>query len=273
MHTLTPVQAPPAASATHEITRSEPRLTNSTAFKMTALLLTVALGALLLAGCSTGEKTAADAGAELPQAAPAAMQLGTLPTRAALPLWVAQEKGYLAEAGLPKFEVLVFASAQERDAAFAAGEIDAVAGELADCVALEAAGSGITLATVMLAADGTPRGAASEATASGGTAPTVLGIADAFMRAEGGTQAVDAMLEAWDRAVADINAAPEEFRPLLADKAQLPEATATDAAVGAYPAHALPAKADIDAVLTSMKAEGRLKDEVTYEDLTLVMPE
>lgn len=248
-------------------------MTNSTAFKMTALLLTVALGASLLAGCSTGEETAADVGAELPEAAPAAMKLGALPTRAALPLWAAQEKGYLAEAGLPKFEIVVFATAQERDAAFAAGEIDAVAGALADCVALEAAGSGVTLATVMLGADGKAGSGADETTASAGLAPTVLGVSDAFMRVEGGTQAVDAMLEAWDRAVADINAAPEEFRPLLADKAQVPESPAADGAIGPYPAHALPAKADIDAVLTSMKAEGRLKDEVTYEDLTLVMPE
>lgn len=248
-------------------------MTNSTAFKMTSLLLALALGASLLAGCSKGEKTGADAGVEIPEAAPAAMRLGTLPARAALPLWVAQDKGYLAEAGLPKFEIVVFASAQERDAAFAAGEIDAVAGELADCVALEAAGSGVTLATVMLGADPKAAGSADETTASAGLAQTVLGVSDAFMRVEGGTQAVDAMLEAWDRAVADINAAPEEFRPLLTEKVRVPESQAADSAIGPYPVHALPAKADIDAVLASMKAEGRLKDEVTYEDLTLVMPE
>ena len=233
-------------------------MTNPTARKLTSLLLTMALGASLLAGCSNGQETTTDTGIEVPEAAPAAMKFGTLATEDALPLWVAQEKGYFAEAGLPQFEIVVFPSAQERDAAFASGAIDALAGDLIACATLEAAGSGVTLATVMLGAD---------------AKQTVMGIADAFMREEGGTQAVDAMLEAWDRAVADINAKPEEFRPLLADKAQLPESPPAGPTIATYPAHALPTKADIDAALASMKAGGRLKGEVTYEDLTLVMPE
>lgn len=258
--------------AAHKNTRSEPRLTNANALKMTSLLLVVALGAVL-AGCSVGEKTATDGASEPPEAAPAAMRLGTLSTRAALPLWVAEERGYFDEAGLPRFEVVVFASAQERDAAFAAGEIDAFAGELGDCVALEAAGSGVTLATVMLGADGDPGAPAGETTVSAGAAPTVMGIADAFMRVEGGTQAVDAMLDAWDRAVADINAEPEEFRRLLTERVRTPDSQGADAEIGTYPEHALPAKADIDAALASAQAEGMPEGSVTYEDLTLVMPE
>lgn len=233
-------------------------MTNPNVLKMTSLLLMLALGASLIAGCSTGEETTADTGIEIPEAAPAAMKFGTLATEDALPLWVAQEKGYLAEEGLPAFEVVVFPSAQERDAAFASGAVDAFAGDLTASISLEAAGTGVTLATVMLGA---------------APAQTVLAVADAFMREEGGTQAVDAMLEAWDRAVTDINAAPAEFRPLLVEKAQLPESSEAGFAIATYPAHALPTKTDIDAVLTSMKASGQLKGEVTYEDLTLVMPE
>lgn len=222
------------------------------------MVAVLAVAAVQLAGCARGDKTTADTARDIPEAAPAAMKFGTLPIQDALPLWVAQEKGYLAEEGLPAFEVVVFPSEKERDAAFVAGSIDAFAGDLAACASLEAAGSGVTLATVMLGE---------------GPEQTVMAVADAFMRREGGTQAVDALLKAWDRAVADIDATPEEFRPLLAEKAQLPGTPKADFVIGTHSTRTLPAKADIDAVLSRMKADGRLKAEVTYEDLTLVMPE
>jgi NitT/TauT family transport system substrate-binding protein len=83
--------------------------------------------------------------------APAPIVIGTLPTEDMLPLWVAQEEGLFDEAGL-EITIINFQAAQERDAAFVAGEIDAFMGDIIASAALEAGESGVTLATVMLGA-------------------------------------------------------------------------------------------------------------------------
>lgn len=333
--------------------------------RMKSLVLMVALvAALALVGCAGGQSTDA-VQPEVAEVAASPIRFGTLPTEDALPLWVAGDKGYFEEEGLPSFEIVVFQSAQERDAALAAGAIDAYMGDLIASANLEASGSKVTLATVMLGADqsqgrfgvvaakgweggagatgiaklaGVPVGTSSATIqeyvldglmAEAGVAPadvkveevkkvpvrfellmagkieaaalpepflslaemegavlladdtsskanlsqTVLGVSDDFMRAEGGTQAVDAMLRAWDRAVADINADPDAFRALLIEQARLPKPLEATYRLNAYPTHALPEKAEVDAVLTWMRDKGYLKAEVTYEDLTLIMPE
>lgn len=77
--------------------------------------------------------------------------VGTLPTEDALPLWVAEERGLFADAGL-EVEILTFQAAAERDAAFAAGEIDAFMGDIIAAANLEAAGIPVTIGTIMLGA-------------------------------------------------------------------------------------------------------------------------
>ena len=121
-----------------------------------AIALFVALSllaaALLVAGCNKngGSETRL---AEDPAQKPAALKIGTLPTEDSLPLWVAEQRGYFATQGLTEFEVVSFQSAQERDAAFASGAIDAYMGDIIASANLEAGGKPNTIATVMLGAD------------------------------------------------------------------------------------------------------------------------
>ncbi|MDZ4168471.1 MAG: ABC transporter substrate-binding protein [Coriobacteriia bacterium] len=319
---------------------------------------------LLVAGC-TSPAQPTQTNPEPPAAVPPiAIKIGTLPTEDSLPLWVAEDKGYIGEEGVPGFEIVVFQSAQERDVAFASGAIDGYMGDIIASANLEAAGTGVTLATVMLGADqsqgrfgiaapkgwkgatgiealtelaGVPVGTSSatiqeyvldglmaeagvpadqvkveevkkvpvryellmsgklkaaalpepflslaesegavlvadDTTSKSNLSQTVLGISDTFMSEAGGTETVDALMRAWDRAVADINADPEAYRPLLVEQARLPKPLETTYQVNTYPTHTLPTKAEVDAVITWMKGKGYLESEVTYEDLTLVLP-
>jgi NitT/TauT family transport system substrate-binding protein len=123
-----------------------------------ALLALVALvaSALVIAGCtstqtsSTGNTTGTAGSAA---AKPAAVRIGVLPTEDSLPLWVAQQKDYFAAAGLPKVEIVNFQSAQERDAAFSAGAVDAYMGDIIAAANNQAGGKKNKIATVMLGAD------------------------------------------------------------------------------------------------------------------------
>ncbi len=323
------------------------------------------LALFLMAGCSS-PVASESTDTEPPVASPAIpIKIGTLPTEDMLPLWVAQEKGYIADEGVPRFEIVVFQSAQERDAAFASGAIDAFMGDLIASANLEAAGSGVTLATVMLGADqsqgrfgiiaskgwkggtgaeglkalaGVPVGTSSatiqeyvldglmseagvatdqvkveevkkvpvrfellmagklkaaalpepflslaqaqgavliadDTASKANLSQTVLGVSDDYLARPGGTSTVDALMRAWDKAVADINADPSAFRPILVKQARLPKPLEATYVVNTYPSHALPRKDEIDAVLTWMTSKGYLSGEVTYEDLTLVLPE
>jgi NitT/TauT family transport system substrate-binding protein len=111
-------------------------------------LTALALATAMLAGCSSAE-TATDKSAEEPVLAP--IRIGTLPTEDALPLWAAESEGLFTDAGL-EVEIITFQAAAERDAAFTAGEIDAFMGDIIAAAQLEAGGTGVTIATVMLGA-------------------------------------------------------------------------------------------------------------------------
>ncbi len=101
-----------------------------------------------LAGCGTREADEEPGGA-LDDVTPAPIRIGTLPTEDALPLWVAQKQGLFEKAGLD-VEIVTFQAAQERDAAFASGAVDAYMGDIIASAALEAGGSHVSLVTVML---------------------------------------------------------------------------------------------------------------------------
>lgn len=102
-------------------------------------------------GCAADEEPDAEAPAEAPLAdvEPAPITIGVLPTEDSLPLWVAEQEGLFAEAGL-EVEIVVFQAAQERDTAFASGAIDAFMGDIIAAANLEAAGTPVMLPTVML---------------------------------------------------------------------------------------------------------------------------
>ncbi len=118
-------------------------------------LLTLMLAMLLLtgavAGCAKKAEPADTTGETTITPEPEPIRIGTLPTEDALPLWVAEDKGFFEKAGL-SVEIITFQAAQERDAAFASGAIDAYMGDIIASAALEAGGSPVSIATVMLGA-------------------------------------------------------------------------------------------------------------------------
>ncbi len=334
------------------------------------LLLVVALGAALSAvGCA--EQAATPEPDKLaPAADPIPVKIGTLPTEDSLPLWVAEQEGLFTAAGLPSVEIVVFQSAQERDAALAARAIDGFMGDIIAAANLEAGGTPVTIATIMLGAtqaqgrfgivapkswtDGTgadalarlanvPVGTSSAtiqeyvldglmrqagvssdqvkveevkkvpvrfellmqgklkaaalpepflslavlqgaklladdttATPAGfgneNLSQTILLFSDTFLSKTGGVESEVAIKEAWDEAVALINKDPNAYRALLVEKARLPEPLKDSYQVNTYPTAQLPTEAQVQAVTDWMKQRGYLKQDVTYTDLTVVMP-
>lgn len=320
-------------------------------------VLAATLGAtLLLAGCASAEKPAEPATTtETPAVQLKPVKIGTLPTEDSLPLWVAEDMGYFATNGLTDVEIVTFQSAQERDAAFAAGAIDAYMGDIIAAANLEAGGAPNTIKTIMLGADqsqgrfavvvppksevksltelkGVPVGTSTatiqeyvldglmaeagvadadikveevkkvpvrfellmadklkaaalpepfvtlaeqgkativgdDTKAKANLSQTVLVFSDKYLAQEGGSESADAVLEAWDVAVGDINKAPENYRTALVDKARLPAPLAETYKVNTYPTAQVPSQADVEAVLMWMKTKGYLKGDVTYPDL------
>jgi NitT/TauT family transport system substrate-binding protein len=121
--------------------------------RVISLALAVALlGTLALSACApkaepTTEKPAGEV------ATPAPIKIGTLATQDALPLWVAEAKGYFADNGLTDVEIVTFQSAQECQAAFASGAVDALMTDLIVATNLQASGTKVVVPTVMLGAD------------------------------------------------------------------------------------------------------------------------
>lgn len=116
------------------------------------LLVVVCALCLLVAplGCANSvEPEEAEEKQPLADVEPAPIKIGVLPTEDSLPFWVAEREGLFAAAGL-EVEIVVFQAAQERDTAFASGAVDAFMGDIIAAANLEAAGSPVALATVML---------------------------------------------------------------------------------------------------------------------------
>lgn len=336
--------------------KMQPVLARVTKAALAATVLAVAVFALI--GCSTADETDADTGspgAQPPEATP--LVIGTLATQDALPLWVAEERGRFADVGLADVEIVTFQSAQECQAAFTAGSVDALMTDIIVAAKLQAAGTPVYISTVMLGADtaegrfaivaapgsgiasledlaGTPVGTAAgtiteyvldklmaeagvdaadvakeevpkmpvrfqlmmsgqlkaaslpepfvslaeqqgativaggdDTAASENISQSVLVVSREYIEAEGGSAALDALLEAWDAAVADLSATPDEFRSTLVTKAGLPEALADTYTVSSYPTAGQPSAEQVQAVLDWMAERGYLTAEVTPADL------
>lgn len=119
--------------------------------RLFALMLAMLLLVGAVAGCAKKTEPAETTGETTITPTPEPIRIGTLPTEDALPLWVAEDRGLFEKAGLT-VEITTFQAAQERDAAFASGAIDAYMGDIIASAALEAGGSPVSIATVMLGA-------------------------------------------------------------------------------------------------------------------------
>lgn len=120
---------------------------------MRLMLAAAVAGTMLLAGCGSPSEPAETPDAGAPEAAkPAAVRIGTLATQDTLPLWVAEEKGYFADNELDDVQIEIFQSAQELQAAFSAGAVDALMTDVMVAANLHASGTEVVLPTVMLGA-------------------------------------------------------------------------------------------------------------------------
>lgn len=196
----------------------------------------------VLAACTPALDAPSQPATSAPGVKPAAVKIGVVPTEDVLPLWVAEKMGYFATNGLDSVELVVFESEQERDAAFAAGEVDALAGDIVAAAQLEAGGAPATIATVMLGADQNQgrfavvvpadSKAVSMADLKGVAVGTSLATIQEYvldgLMSEAGVATKDAKIE-------EVKKAPEGFESLMAGKlkaAVLPEPYVTLAEQG-----------------------------------------
>jgi len=312
---------------------------------------------LAAAGCSPSSSSEPDGSGAPADVTPAAIKIGTLATQDALPLWVAEAAGYFGEQGIPSVEIITFQSATECQTAFTSGAVDALMTDIIVAANIQASGTPVMLATVMLGSDpaegrfavvaapgstiasmadlrGVAVGTASatiteyildklmeeagysaadvkreevgkmpvrfqllmegqlkaavlpepfvtlaeqggakivaggdDTLAKQNVSQSVLCVSAEYADTPEGAAAVAAVLAAWDRAVADINAAPDDFRQVLVDKARLPEPLAGTYKVSTYPMAAPPTSEQIQTVLDWMTAKGYLKAELTPADM------
>ena len=314
-------------------------------------------GLLAAAGCTPGSSNEPDGSGAPAEVTPAAIKIGTLATQDALPLWVAEAAGYFEEQGLPSTEIITFQSAIDCQTAFTSGAVDALMTDIIVSANLQASGTPVELATVMLgstaaegrfavlAAPGSSiksmadlRGVAvgtasatiteyildklmeeagysaadvkreevgkmpvrsqllmegqlkaavlpepfvtlaeqggativaggDDTMAKQNVSQSVLCVSAEYAKTAEGAAAVKAVLAAWDQAVADINAAPNDFRQVLVGKARLPEPLAGTYQVSTYPKAAPPTSEQIQTVLDWMKAKGYLKTELAPAEM------
>ena len=120
-----------------------------------AMLAVSLVAALLVSGCASTSVsgTKASSGASGATVKPATIRIGTLATQDALPLWVAEDKGYFAKAGVSNVKIIPFQSAVECQAAFTAGAVDALMTDLIVSANLRGSGTKVVLPMVMLGAD------------------------------------------------------------------------------------------------------------------------
>lgn len=95
---------------------------------------------------------------------------------------------------------------------------------------------------------------------------SIMIVRSDYLKANAGVE--EALEKAWDKAVAKINANPENYRELLVKKASLPDAIAATYKISEYPSCQLPTQEMIDRVLTWMDGKGYLSTKVAYDAAT-----
>jgi len=140
-----------------------------------SLSVLATLSAFALTACSTSTSTpsaSGSAGATASVAAPT-LRVGTLQTDDLLPLWVAENQGFIKNAGL-NVTITTFQSAQDQIAAVTAGQIDAIMTDMVVGAQLTAGGTPMRYVTVM---QGAPAGVVAGANTGITTAAGLAGVA------------------------------------------------------------------------------------------------
>lgn len=198
------------------------------------------------------------------------MTIGIVGGGEALPLAVADQGGLFSQAGVT-VTIARFESAAERDAALAAGEVDAIVGALDAAVALEAAGTPVSVVSLVAdparAHESTQAPAANGDVAGSGLAGerAYLVVSDYYIALPSGLLAARAVLDAADAAVVRIQADPGAQHAVLA------ELTSVEATIagGAYPSSSAPAMAEVQEALAALATARPELAEVTADDLVL----
>ncbi|MDY0340339.1 MAG: ABC transporter substrate-binding protein [Coriobacteriia bacterium] len=241
-----------------------------------AVLLCAVAVALMFAGCSAGDDTVADdivpatGGPAFANVEVDEIVIGVVNGGEALSLAVADKSGLFSQAGVAA-TIIHFESAAERDAALAAGEVDAIVCALDDAAALEAAGTPV--AVVSLLVDPADAG---ESTQTPGTADSVVGfgltgacgylvVSDYYIALPSGLLATRAVLDAADAAVVRIQDDPGAQQAILAE--MVPGEVAV--AGGAYPPSTVPGVTEIQDMLATLAAARPELAQVTADDLVL----
>jgi NitT/TauT family transport system substrate-binding protein len=83
---------------------------------------------------------------------------------------------------------------------------------------------------------------------------------------ETNAEAVRRFMQAWDKAVAELNANPEAYRALFLEKVRVPESVQATYKVPPFPRGQVPSAEQWADVLVWLKAKGLLDADVKYED-------
>lgn len=234
-----------------------------------AVLVCAVTAMFVIAGCSAsggaalGDTPSAASGPAFADVEPDEIAIGVVTDGDALPLVVADRGGLFADAGVT-VAITRFESAEARDSALAAGEIDALVGDLGAAAGLEAAG--VPVAIVSLLAD--PAGA-QETTSTPGLSGerAYLVVSDHYIALPAGLLAARAVLTASDAAVVRIQADP------VAHQATLVEIVGAEASIagGAYRPSVAPGVSEVQEMLTALSSARPDIAQVSAEDLVLAI--
>jgi NitT/TauT family transport system substrate-binding protein len=78
------------------------------------------------------------------------------------------------------------------------------------------------------------------------------------------SEAIQRFVDSWQEAVRAINANPEKFRALIVSGAKVPESIAATYQIPVFPELGLPSQADLNRIITWMKAQGLVTQDVPY---------
>ena len=227
------------------------------------ILLPCALvAALAFTGCSGTDGATAPEGSvgaggpAFENVEPDSLTIGVVTGGEALPLLVAEQSDLFAAAGV-EARIVRFDTAEERDAALTAGEIDAFVGGVDAAAALEAAGTPVAIVSLVADAASSLESTSTPVT---GLDPAVFGlsgasaylvVSDHYLALPSGLLATRAVLKAIDAAVVRIQGDPDTYQGVVADATGRED---VEVAGEAYRASASPGVTEIEWQLEELSA-------------------